>query len=76
MVPTVTRPATPSADDDTVTSPTRVKVLLDLAGNTEHIEGIVRCGDLPAMAFSGWSELFAALQNIASGADQATPGRG
>jgi hypothetical protein len=51
-------------------------VLLDLAGNTEHIEGIVRCGDLPAMAFSGWSELFAALQNIASGADQATPGRG
>lgn len=43
---------------------------LDLAGNAEHIEGIVRCGDLPAMAFSGWSELFAALVSIASGGGQ------
>ena len=45
MVPTVTRPAAPSADHDTVTSTERVQVLLDLVGNAEHVEGTVRCGD-------------------------------
>jgi hypothetical protein len=70
VVPTVTRPAAPPADDDTVTSTARVQVSMDLAGNAEHIEGIVRCGDRPAMPFSGWSELFAALLSVASGASQ------
>jgi len=70
VVPTVTRPAAPSADDDTVTSTARVQVSLDLAGNAEHIEGTVRCGDRTAMPFSGWSELFAALVSVASGAGQ------
>jgi hypothetical protein len=70
VVPTVTRPAAPPADDDTVTSPSPVQVSLDLTGNAEHIEGTVRCADRPAMPFSGWSELFAALVSVASGAGQ------
>jgi hypothetical protein len=70
VVPTVTRPAAPPADDDTVTSPSRVQVSLDLTGNAEHIEGTVRCADRAAMPFSGWSELFAALLSVASGAGQ------
>ena len=73
MVPTVTRPAAPSADHDTVTSTERVQVLLDLVGNAEHVEGTIRCGDRRAMPFSGWSELFAALVSVASGAGQDTP---
>lgn len=70
VVPTVTRPAAPPADDDTVTGPSRVQVSLDLTGNAEHIEGTVRCADRPTMRFSGWSELFAALVGVASGAGQ------
>lgn len=70
VVPTVTRPAAPPTDDDTVTSTARVQVSLDLAGNAEHIEGTVRCGNQPAMPFSGWSELFATLVSVASGAGQ------
>jgi hypothetical protein len=70
VVPTVTRPAALPADDDTVTSPSRVQVSLDLTGNAEHIEGTVRCADRPATPFTGWSELFAALVSVASGAGQ------
>jgi hypothetical protein len=59
-----------------VTSTARVQVSLDLAGNAEHVEGTVRCGDRPAMPFSGWSELFAALVSVACGAGQETPHAG
>ena len=58
-----------------VQSPVRLVLTVELAVTAEPIAGLVRSGDRPGQAFSGWSELFAALQTLISqaGSDADTP---
>jgi hypothetical protein len=38
-----------------------------ITSDRQPIRGLVRAGDGPALAFSGWSEMFAVLQTLTSG---------
>lgn len=49
-----------------VTDPGRLVLRVEFAGVTEPVEGLVRSPGRPARAFSGWSELFAALMTLTS----------
>jgi hypothetical protein len=46
--------------------PVRLVLAVELAVTAEPIAGLVRAGDRPGQAFSGWSELFAVLQTLIS----------
>ena len=72
MVPAVTRPAAPRAHHDQVNNPAPIQLIVELTGTAGYIQGTVRCSDRPAMPFSGWSELFAALLTAVAGAGQDT----
>ena len=51
------------ADDRAVEEPRRVVLRLEVTiGDQMPISGVVRTQDGRAQAFSGWSEMFAALQ--------------
>lgn len=52
-----------------VNGPVRLVLTLELTTVTEPIAGVARSGDQPGQAFSGWSELFAALQTLTSQAE-------
>lgn len=72
MVPTVTRGPGPAADDWRVNSPVRLMLTVELAVTTEPIAGLVRSSE-GSQGFSGWSELFAALQTLIRGNDRPAP---
>jgi hypothetical protein len=73
VVPAVTRPAAPRAHHDQVNNPAPIQLTVELTGAAGYIQGTVRYGDRPAMPFSGWSELFAALLAAVADAGQDTP---
>jgi hypothetical protein len=73
VVPAVTRHAAPRAHHGQVNSPVPIQLTVELTGTAGYIQGTVRCGDRPAMPFSGWSELFAALLAVVADAGQDTP---
>lgn len=73
MVPAVTRPAVPRAHHDQVNNPAPIQLTVELTGTAGYIQGTVRYSDRPAMPFSGWSELFAALLAAVADAGQDTP---
>lgn len=50
-------------------SPVRLVLTVELAVTTEPIAGLVRSGE-DSQPFSGWSELFAALQALIRGDDR------
>ncbi len=72
VVPAVTRCPPPAADDDRVNSPVRLVLTVELAVTAEPIAGLVRSGE-DRQPFSGWSELFAALQTLIRGNDRPAP---
>lgn len=73
MVPAVTRPAAPRAHYGRVNNPAPIQLTVELTGTPGYIQGTVRYSDRPAMPFSGWSELFAALLAVVADAGQDTP---
>jgi hypothetical protein len=73
VVPAVTRRAAPRAHHDQVNSPAPIQLTVELTGTAGYIQGTVRYSDRPAMPFSGWSELFAALLAAVADAGQDTP---
>jgi hypothetical protein len=72
VVPTVTRRPPLAADDWRVNSPVRLVLTVELAVTAEPITGLVRSGE-GSQGFSGWSELFAALQTLIRGNDRPAP---
>ncbi len=72
MVPAVTRRAAPRPHHDQVNNPAPIQLTVELTG-TGYIQGTVRYSDRPALPFSGWSELFAALLAAVADAGQDTP---
>ncbi len=73
MVPAVTRRAAPRPHHDQVNNPAPIQLTVELTGTAGYIQGTVRYSDRPAMPFSGWSELFAALLAAVADAGQDTP---
>jgi hypothetical protein len=70
VVLTVTRRPDPAADDNHVNGPVRLVLTVELAVIAEPIAGLVRSAEGSSQAFSGWSELFAALQTLIRGDDR------
>jgi hypothetical protein len=60
-----------------VNGPVRLVLTVELAVTSESVEGVVSSADRPDQSFSGWSELFAVLMTLTSGAggDEIAPGR-
>ena len=73
VVPAVTRPAAPRTHHDQMNNPAPIQLIVELTGTTGYIQGTVRHSGRPAMPFSGWSELFAALLTAVADAGQDTP---
>jgi hypothetical protein len=56
-----------------MTEPRRVDLRLEaIISDQQPISGLVRADDGRALAFSGWSEMFAVLQTLTSGLGDGT----
>jgi hypothetical protein len=63
-------PRCAAGNHDQVNNPAPIQLTVELTGTAGYIQGTVRYSDRPAIPFSGWSELFAALLAAVADAGQ------